>query len=57
MTKEEKENIKNRLSNIGEKVGELALDFISNLEKETKLVNDKKLSKFQHFSINTSQIL
>lgn len=30
---------------------------ISNLEKETKLVNDKKLSKFQHFSINTNDTI
>lgn len=34
VTKEEVENIKFRLSDIGVKVGELALEYISELEKE-----------------------
>lgn len=34
MTGEEKENIKYRLSDIGKQVGELALEHISDLEKE-----------------------
>lgn len=34
MTDEEKENIKYRLSDIGKQVGELALEYIAELEKE-----------------------
>lgn len=34
MTDEEKENIKYRLSDIGKQVGELALEYILDLEKE-----------------------
>ena len=34
MTGEEKENIKYKLSDIGKQVGELALEYISELEKE-----------------------
>lgn len=34
MTEEEKSEIKNRLSDIGAKVEELALNYIENLEKE-----------------------
>ena len=43
MTDEEKSEIKNRLSDIGAKVGELALNYIENLEKENKeLKKDKE---------------
>ena len=36
MAKEESIKIKNRLSNIGEQIGELALNYINDLEKENE---------------------
>jgi hypothetical protein len=42
MTKEHTpEEIKNRLSNIGEAIGNITLDYIANLEKENHLLGER----------------
>lgn len=53
MTKYTPEEIKNRLSNIGEAIGSIALEYIVELEKENEQLKQKLCKKereFKYFS-------